>query len=130
MSVPASAATRRAALDVGDLDLSDVTIRLMPWWMSQALGSGIAAITLGSSIFVAHNWYDKVVGGHQPDLLLHELVHVGQWRREGKFGFLMQYVGDYVRNRLVGLDHEIAYRGIRFEAAAYDLLERRNRESS
>jgi hypothetical protein len=39
----------------------------------------------------------------------------------------VQYFRDYFRNRLIGLDHETAYRAIGFEAAAYDISERTNR---
>jgi hypothetical protein len=49
---------------------------------------------------------------------------VGQWRREGRVGFLVSYLGDYLRNRLIGLNHDVAYRAIGFEAAAYDASER------
>ena len=99
----------------------------MPSWMSYALGSGVAAMTIANSIFVAGNWYDKVIDGKQPDLLCHELVHVRQWRTEGRAGFLARYIGDYVRNRLMGLGHGVAYRAIGFEAEAFDVSERTDR---
>ena len=128
MSVPASVAMRRAGLDIGDLDISNVTIRPMPGWMARVLGSGVAAITLGNTILVAGHRFDDVVGGERPELLRHELVHVGQWRREGRIGFLSTYFSDYVRNRLIGLSHRVAYRAIGFEAAAFDTSEQPDQE--
>lgn len=128
MSVPASVAMRRSGLDAGSLDISNVTIRSMPEWMSRVLGSRVAAITLGNTILVAGHMYDDVVSGKQPELLRHELVHVGQWRREGSVGFLLAYVSDYVGNRMIGLSHRVAYRAIGFEAAAYDATEQQDQE--
>ena len=128
MSTSAAGAVERAGLDVGDLDISHVALHEMPWWMTRVLGSGVRAITLSDNIFVAPDFYEAVVGGQKPTLLLHELVHVGQWRREGKVVFLARYVSDYARNRLIGLNHKVAYRAIGHEAAAYDASERPNRE--
>lgn len=124
MSAPALDAALRAGLDTGDLDLSTVTIDVMSHTMASLLGSGVAAMTLGDRIFVTQDRYERVIAGELPVLLLHELVHVGQWRREGRIGFLIQYVTDYLRNRIIGLDHKVAYRAIGFEAAAYDTSER------
>lgn len=124
MSTPASGVVKNAGIDVGDLDISNVTLHEMPWWMTRVLGSGVGAITLSDNIFVAPDVYEAVVGGERPRLLLHELVHVSQWRREGKLGFLTRYTTDYLRNRLIGLNHTIAYRAIGHEAAAYDVSER------
>lgn len=128
MSASAADVARNAGLDTGDLDLADVSIRQMPAWMTGILGPGVAAITLTNTIHVTPERYDAVVGGEEPALLQHELVHVGQWRREGTPGFLMQYLKDYFRNRLIGLDHDVAYRAIGFEAAAYALSERSDQD--
>jgi hypothetical protein len=128
VSVSASAAVSRAGLDAGGLDISSVTIRPMPSWMPLVLGSGVAAMTLGNTILVAEDRYEEMVSGGQPDLLRHELVHVGQWRREGRIGFLSSYASDYIRNRLIGLNHGVAYRAIGFEAAAYDASEQHDPE--
>jgi hypothetical protein len=128
VSVSAVEAASVAGLDTGDLDLSAVSLNVMPVWMSSALGSGVAAMTLGDRIFITSNRYEQVISGDDPVLLLHELVHVGQWRREGNVGFTVRYMSDYLRNRLIGLDHKIAYRAIGFEAAAFETSERPERE--
>jgi hypothetical protein len=109
VSVPATAVVRKLGLDTGDLELSGVTIRVMPSWMSRMLGGGVAAITLSDTIFVSSERYERVIGGEMPILLLHELVHVGQWRREGRAAFLLQYSSEYLRNRLIGLDHRVTF---------------------
>lgn len=57
-------------------------------------------------------------------LLLHETVHVRQWRRYGTVGFLRRYLADYLRGRMNGLGHHQAYRDIRFEVDARDLVAR------
>ncbi|GMQ94172.1 MAG: hypothetical protein BMS9Abin12_1656 [Acidimicrobiia bacterium] len=128
MSFPAAVASRKAGVDAGDLDLSDVTIRVMPPWMSRGLGPGISAITFGNCIFVSTDAYESVVSGRNSTLLIHELVHVNQWRREGWLAFLARYMSDYLRNRLIGLDHMTAYRAIGFEAAAYDVSQRQHKD--
>ncbi len=128
MSTPAAVAAGKAGVDTGDLDLSEVSLRMMPHWMQIALGSSIAAITFGNNVFVAQDSYESVVSGKNPALLLHELVHVDQWRREGSVAFVSRYATEYVRNRMIGLDHRTAYRSIGFEVAAYDVSERAHRD--
>ncbi len=128
MSISAAVATRKSGVDTGDLDLSDVSIAMMPRWMQIVLGGSVGAITLGNSIFVAQDTYESVVSGKNPGLLVHELVHVDQWRREGTVAFLSRYMSEYVRNRMIGLDHRTAYRAISFEACAYDVSERTHRD--
>jgi hypothetical protein len=127
VSISATVVAERAGVDTGDLDLSEVSVRMMPHWMQFALGTSVAAITLGNSVFVAQDTYESVVSGKNRALLIHELVHVDQWRREGSATFLSRYATEYVRNRMIGLDHRTAYRSIGFEIAAYDVSERAHR---
>ena len=42
----------------------------------------------------------------------------------GVVGFLVRYLGDYVRGRAMGLPHHVAYRAIRFEREAVERSER------
>lgn len=102
-----------------DLDSDSVTVAKMPHLLEAVLGDGVHAITLGSRIFVRTDMYDSVVRGDEPELIAHELVHVRQWRRYGRLGFLAKYLSDYTRLRLLGLTHGQAYRGIGFEHAAF-----------
>lgn len=124
MTISASIATRLAGIDTGDLDLRNVSLAPMPGWMNVALGSSFSAVTLGQRIFVNQDMYPAVASGENRGLLAHELVHVDQWRREGYVAFLVQYTTEYLRNRIIGLDHRTAYRAISFEAAAYDAQRR------
>lgn len=108
-----------AGLTQFDLVSDSVTVSRMPRLMEVILGAGVHAITLGSSIFVAPDRYEAVVEGSEPELIAHELVHVEQWRRHGKLGFLSRYLSDYVRLRILGLTHAQAYHGIGFEHMAF-----------
>jgi hypothetical protein len=67
---------------------------------------GYAAITVGSVVVVRRRWADD------------EAQHVRQWRRLGVVGFLVRYVGAYVRLRLQGWPHAGAYRRIPLEVEA------------
>lgn len=48
----------------------------------------------------------------------HEAEHVRQWRRRGPVGFLVRYVGAYLRHRARGYGHWAAYRRIPLEIEA------------
>jgi hypothetical protein len=73
---------------------------------------GSAAITLGSVVSVRARWASD-------DLLArHEAVHVHQWRTFGVVGFLVRYLGAYLRLRLRGYPHVAAYRRIPLEIEA------------
>lgn len=112
----------RAGLDrttvarlVGPLDFERIVVRPAPAVMRRLWLGPVAAMTLGRRIFLGE---DK----HSPTefrrLLVHELVHVRQWRQAGATGFVRRYIGDYLRGRLGGSGHEDAYRNIRYEAEA------------
>ena len=73
---------------------------------------GAAAITLGRLVSVRHS------SAGDARLLRHELVHVRQWQALGVAGFLVRYVGAYLRWRLRGYGHWAAYRRIPLEVEA------------
>jgi hypothetical protein len=73
---------------------------------------GADAITLGPVVIVRRS----AAGSGR--LLRHELVHVGQWRTFGVFGFLRRYLGAYLRWRVRRYPHWAAYRRIPFEIEA------------
>lgn len=108
-----------AGLTRFDLVSDSVTVARMPRLLEAVLGSGVHAITLGSRIFIQSDRFESVVQGSEPELIAHELLHVEQWRRHGKLGFLARYLSDYVRLRVLGLTHGQAYHGIGFEHAAF-----------
>lgn len=73
---------------------------------------GSAGITLGSLVIVR----SRVA--HSDRLWQHELVHVRQWRHLGVARFLWRYLGSYVRSRVRGSSHRVAYRRIPLEVEA------------
>jgi hypothetical protein len=73
---------------------------------------GAAAITIGPVVSVRERWADD------ERLARHEAVHVRQWREHGVVGFLVRYLGSYLRWRLRGHGHGDAYRRIPFEIEA------------
>jgi muconolactone delta-isomerase len=79
------------------------------------LPRNVAAITLGRRIWIAR----ELPPAEMEVLLRHEMVHVRQMEQLGVPRFLWRYVGEYVRNRLRGMDHDAAYRAISFEREAF-----------
>ena len=73
---------------------------------------GSSAITIGSVVSVRRR------SSADERLLAHELVHVRQWRELGVVGFLVRYVGSYLRWRVRGYGHWAAYRRIPLEVEA------------
>jgi hypothetical protein len=108
----------RSGLLVDPSEFRDVTFTEMPCPMRTVLGDRAAAITLGDHIFIRPDTFDDVVAGLHPELVVHELVHVAQWRKDGGW-FLPRYLGQYFRFRLLGISHETAYRSISYEVDAY-----------
>jgi hypothetical protein len=82
------------------------------------LTPGIAGMTLGRWILVRRGHE------HDRDLIAHELVHVRQWRELGSVGFLVRYLGAYMRSRWRGLSHQAAYEAIPLEVEARALAGR------
>lgn len=87
-------------------------------WAGWLVAPGASAWTLGRRVLMrAREW-----GVDRTDALVaHELVHVAQWSRRGRAGFLVSYLGAYLRARMRGLGHWAAYREIPAEVEAYDI---------
>lgn len=96
-------------------DLDAVPIRVAPTWMRRLWRGPVAAMTLPWAIYMDP---DHLRSGDSGTLILHELVHVRQWKRLGTWRFLRIYLSDYVRNRRAGMSHERAYLAIRLEKEA------------
>lgn len=73
---------------------------------------GSAAITFGRVVSVRRS------AASDARLVAHELVHVRQWRELGALGFVLRYVGSYLRWRVRGYGHWGAYRRIPLEIEA------------
>lgn len=119
MSVLAAVAMQRSGLAGSGLASDGVRIVAMPASVQRVLGRRVQAITLRRTVMVNPRLFDSLVAGQQPELLAHELIHVGQWTEMGVVPFLVSYLSDYLRLRMLGVDHNAAYRGIGFEHAAY-----------
>ena len=109
------------------LDSAGVRIIEMPAVVQRFLADGVSAITLGSTIMLRPDRYERAVDGGESELIAHELVHVEQWREYGVVGFLRRYLLDYARLRMIGLGHDQAYQGIGFEYEAYTRAKRMDR---
>lgn len=116
--VPAGSIIDRSGVSIDPDEFRDVMFAKMPTVMRTVMGGGAEAITLGERIFVQPKSFDAVIAGAHPGLVVHELVHVSQWRSEGVW-FLPKYVGQYLRFRLLGAPHSAAYRAISFEVDAF-----------
>ena len=82
------------------------------WLVVGVAAPGAAATTIGNVIFIRA---DAMADAH---LRRHEMEHVRQWREHGVLGFLVRYVGPYLRWRGRGYPHWAAYRRIPFEIEA------------
>lgn len=98
--VPVTATVDRASLE---------SVRIVP---VPRLTPGVSAMTLGRWVLVRRDRLGDV------DLLVHELVHVRQWREQGAVRFLSRYLSAYLRGRLRGLGHWEAYRAVPAEVEA------------
>lgn len=87
-------------------------------WEGGPVPPGADAITLGTLVIVRR-------GKVSDYILRHELVHVRQWRRYGRAGFIVRYLGSYARWRLRRKGHHGAYVRIPLEIEA-DWVARRS----
>lgn len=81
------------------------------------LSPGADAMTLGRMVLMRRGHASK-------RLLAHELVHVQQWSRLGRAGFLRQYVGAYARSLARLRNHRAAYLAIPLEVEARERARR------
>ena len=87
-------------------------------WVGGPVPKGADAITIGRTIIVR-------AGKENADYLLrHEAVHVRQWKRYGRIGFLVRYLSSYVMWRIRRKGHRGAYLRIPLEVEA-DWIARR-----
>jgi hypothetical protein len=104
------------------LDPAEVTIRVGPWWFRAVWGSRIAAIALPWGVYVRPEVMARFRGETEPlrnaRLVVHELVHMEQWRRFGAPRLIVRYSADYARGLVRTRSHWEAYRGVRTEVEA------------
>lgn len=110
------------------VDPVGVAVRVAPRWFYAIWAKKIVAVALPVGIFVKPEVMTDLVGGSEPErwgkLIVHELMHIEQWRRRGGFRHVSQYVGDYLRGRCSHRGHWEAYRGIRQEVEARQVASR------
>jgi len=106
---PAQVERRCRVVNIDALEVRPAPAMIQRLWFGP-----VAAMTMPWAIYVRP---DVLTGDRRrlAALLLHELVHAGQWQRLGVARFLSIYVGDYLAARLRRESHEGAYRGIRLE---------------
>ena len=112
------AAMRTSGIDIVDPGFDSVDISTAPRWLKAVWPKGIRAMSLPKRIYVNTDTLAKIIAGEAEELLRHEAVHIEQWRREGRVGFLSKYLFSYVKGRAAGLPHAVAYRAIPFEREA------------
>ena len=84
---------------------------------------GIRGVTYGRFVFVD----SEVMRGdpeHLARLVIHELIHVRQFRAAGCLRFVKSYLKDYWAGRIGGKSSSEAYRDISYEREARELTNR------
>jgi len=104
------------------VDPERLLIREARPWFERLILRRPAAIALPYVVYVHTRAYNRPRADLTP-LVVHELVHVSQWREEGYFRFAVRYLGDYLRGRLRHQSHAEAYRAIGYEIEARALTE-------
>ncbi len=113
----------RLAVALPTVDPSTVPVRVASRSFRLFWAKGISAVAMPWGIYV----HPARLGRPAADignLMVHELAHIEQWRRLGTFGWVRSYIGDYLRGRRKGLGHHGAYRAIRLEKEARDVVAR------
>jgi len=104
------------------VDPGTVAVRVASPLFRRFWAKGIAAVSLPFGVFVQPEVMERLRMGVEPErsatLIVHELMHIEQWRRLGAARHLAQYLGDYLRGRWHRLGHWEAYRAIRLEVEA------------
>ena len=128
-SAPAADLLRASGIDPGSLqtlmphvDPAGVRVRVASPMFRRFWAKGIVAVTLPTGVFVQPTIMERIRAGAEPErngrLLVHELMHIEQWRRLGAVRHSTQYVGDYLKGRLRRLGHWGSYLAIRLEVEA------------
>ena len=128
-SAPAADLLRASGVDPDDLselmprvDPAAVRVQVASPLFRRFWAKGIVAVALPTGVYVQPAIMDRLRTGAQPErsgrLIVHELMHIEQWRRLGAVRHLTQYIGDYIKGRWHRLGHWEAYLAIRLEVEA------------
>lgn len=124
MKVPAGELMARAdididavARDIPGVDPWRVMVRPAPRWFRVFWARWVGAMALPWGVYLRPERFDlapAVLG----ELIVHEVVHIAQWRRLGPWGWAKAYVGGYRSGRRLGLARHDAYLEIPLEVEA------------
>ena len=104
------------------VDPERLLIREAKPWFERLVLRQSAAIALPYVVYVRSRTFVRP-RHHLTGLVVHELIHVNQWREEGYLRFAIRYVADYLKGRLRGRPHRRAYLEIGYEVEARALTE-------
>lgn len=95
----------------------EVMVYPAPVSMRRVWNKDTGAMTVGRRVFVRPDLLRRS-GPQLEDLIVHELVHVRQWRDQHVVGFLGSYLRQYLMARFWGARHHVAYMSIAAEVEA------------
>jgi len=113
----AGISTDQVEVALPGLRIDRVKVRPAPAWLEWAWGRAVSGMALGNTVYLRRELLETNPAG-LGGLLVHELVHVHQWRELGLARFLWKYVAGYLSGRLTGLSHRDAYHAIPIEVEA------------
>lgn len=123
-AIEAAGLTARQMAEVAPaVDPERLLVREARPWFERLVLRGVEAIALPYVVYVRPRTYTRS-RAEIARLVIHEVIHVNQWREEGYLRFAGRYVADYLRGRVRGLSHGDAYRAIGYEAEARRLTSR------
>lgn len=99
------------------VDPSRFLVREARPWFERAYLRTSSALALPHVIYLHSRLYTRP-RAENARLLLHEFIHVSQWRRKGIPRFVAGFLGDYMVARLRRREHRAAYASIRLEVEA------------
>jgi hypothetical protein len=112
---------RLAAVTPG-VDPEVTLVREARAWFEKVYLSNSVAIAFPHVIYF-HSRVYRLPRSEVARLVVHELVHVSQWRSEGSLRFLALYLFDYLRGRVRRMGHRRAYAAIRYEVKAREAVD-------
>ena len=106
-----------------DVDLEQLLIREASSLFEKVFLRSNAAIAFPHVVYMHSRWYRRP-RAEMARLVLHEAIHVSQWRQTGNLRFAATYVFDYLRGRVRRRGHARSYREIRYETQAREATDR------
>lgn len=123
---PAIEALEAAGIDLSSVqavapgvDLERLLVREATSLFEKLILRRNAAIALPHVIYMHSRWYGRP-RAQLGRLVVHEAIHVSQWRQTGNLKFVATYAFDYLRGRIRRRSHDQAYQQIRYEVQARD----------